>query len=228
MKKTVMSFLLLLSYPALAANINMTGIVPGIGGASKKVISLAERKFIGVEQQQTDFSCGAASLATILKYSYNIPTKEKWVMDGMLAMSDPELVAQYGFSMLDMKNYVEMLGMEAKGFKVSAENINQLKIPSIVLLDIKGFHHFVVLKKIDSEQRVYLADPALGNQIIEMDEFLAGWNNIVLAIVGEGYNKHSILANPALPLTARGRDGRFVPVSDAALMEFGFNYKDLL
>ena len=228
MKKIVMSFLLLLSYPALAANINMTGIVPGIGGASKKVISLAERKFIGVEQQQTDFSCGAASLATILKYSYNIPTKEKWVMDGMLAMSDPELVAQYGFSMLDMKNYVEMLGMEAKGFKVSAENINQLKIPSIVLLDIKGFHHFVVLKKIDSEQRVYLADPALGNQIIEMDEFLAGWNNIVLAIVGEGYNKHSILANPALPLTARGRDGRFVPVSDAALMEFGFNYKDLL
>ena len=228
MKKTVMSFLLLLSYPALAANINMTGIVPGIGGASKKVISLAERKFIGVEQQQTDFSCGAASLATILKYSYNIPTKEKWVMDGMLAMSDPELVAQYGFSMLDMKNYVEMLGMEAKGVKVSAENINQLKIPSIVLLDIKGFHHFVVLKKIDSEQRVYLADPALGNQIIEMDEFLAGWNNIVLAIVGEGYNKHSILANPALPLTARGRDGRFVPVSDAALMEFGFNYKDLL
>ncbi len=228
MKRLLISTLLCLSYPALAANINMTGIVPGIGGASKKVISLAERKFIGVEQQQTDFSCGAASLATILKYSYNIPTKEKWVMDGMLAMSDPELVAEYGFSMLDMKNYVEMLGMEAKGFKVSAENIDQLKIPSIVLLNIKGFHHFVVLKKIDSERRVYLADPALGNQIVEMDEFLAGWNNIVLAIVGEGYDKHSILANPALPLTARGRDGRFVPVSDAALMEFGFNYKDLL
>ena len=228
MKRLLISTLLCLSYPALAANINMTGTVPGIGGASKKVISLAERKFIGVEQQQTDFSCGAASLATILKYSYNIPTKEKWVMDGMLAMSDPELVAEYGFSMLDMKNYVEMLGMEAKGFKVSAENIDQLKIPSIVLLNIKGFHHFVVLKKIDSEQRVYLADPALGNHIISMDEFLAGWNNIVLAIVGEGYDKHSILANPALPLTARGRDGRFVPVSDAALMEFGFNYKDLL
>ena len=228
MKRILITTLLCLSYPALSANLNMTGIVPSIGGASKKVISLAERKFIGVEQQQTDFSCGAASLATILKYSYNIPTKEKWVMDGMLAMSDPELVAEYGFSMLDMKNYVEMLGMEAKGFKVSADNIDQLKIPSIVLLNIKGFHHFVVLKKIDSERRVYLADPALGNQVVEMDEFLAGWNNIVLAIVGEGYNKHSILANPALPLTARGRDGRFVPVSDAALMEFGFNYKDLL
>lgn len=228
MKLRLISTLLFLSFSTIAADINMTGIVPGIGGASKKVISLSERKFIGVEQQQTDFSCGAASLATILKYSYNIPTKEKWVMDGMLAMSDPELVAQYGFSMLDMKNYVEMLGMEAKGFKVSAENINQLTIPSIVLLDIKGFHHFVVLKKIDNENRVYLADPALGNQIVTMDEFLAGWNNIVLAIVGEGYDKHSILANPALPFTARGRDGRFVPVSDAALMEFGFNYKDLL
>lgn len=218
----------LISTSSLAATINMTGVVPGVGGASKNVISLAERRFIGVEQQQTDFSCGAASVATILKYSYNMPTNEKWVMDGMLAMADPEQVAQYGFSMLDMKNYVEMLGMQARGFRVKGENISQLKIPSIVLLDIKGFHHFVVLKKIDNEQRVYLADPALGNKIISMDEFLAGWNNIVLAIVGQGYDKYSVLANPAPPLTARGRDGRFVPVSDAALMEFGFNYKDLL
>ncbi|MBO1519220.1 C39 family peptidase [Oceanisphaera pacifica] len=228
MKLLLTSLLLFLSYSTSAANLNMTGIVSGVGGSSKKVISLAERRFIGVEKQQTDFSCGAASVATILKYSYNVPTKEKWVMDGMLAMSDPELVAQYGFSMLDMKNYVEMLGMQAKGFKVSAEDINQITIPSIVLLNIKGFHHFVVLKTIDSENRVYLADPALGNQIVEMDEFLAGWNNIILAIVGDNYNKHSILANPSPPLTARGRDGRFVPVSDAALMEFGFNYKDLL
>ncbi|MBU3825286.1 MAG: C39 family peptidase [Candidatus Oceanisphaera merdipullorum] len=228
MRILLISALLCISYSTMAASINMTGVVSGVGGASKKVISLAERRFIGVEQQQTDFSCGAASVATILKYSYNIPTKEKWVMDGMLAMSDPELVAKYGFSMLDMKNYVEMLGMEAKGFKVNAEDINQLSIPSIVLLNIKGFHHFVVLKKIDSENRVYLADPALGNTIIGMDEFLSGWNNIILAIVGKGYDKHSILANPAPPVTARGRDGRFVPVSDAALMEFGFNYKDLL
>ena len=228
MKPYIISVLLFLSIPTLAAEINMTGLVPGIGGASKKVISLAEQRFIGIEQQQTDFSCGAASVATILKYSYNIPTKEKWVMDGMLAIANPELVAQYGFSMLDMKHYVEMLGMEAKGFKVSAENIDQLKIPAIVLLNLKGFHHFVVLKKIDSEGRVYLADPALGNKIIDKEEFLDGWNNIVLAIVGKGYDKHSILANPALPITARGRDGRFAPVSDAALMEFGFNYKDLL
>lgn len=228
MKLLIISVLLTLSFPTLAAQINMTGVVSGMGSSSKRVISLTERKFIGVEKQQTDFSCGAASVATILKYSYNMPTNEKWVMDGMLAMADPELVSQFGFSMLDMKNYVEMLGMEAKGFQVKSENIGELTIPSIVLLNLNGFHHFVVLKKVDAQQRVYLADPALGNKIIPMEEFLAGWNNIVLAIVGQGYDKNSILANPALPLTARGRDGRFTPVSDAALMEFGFNYKDLL
>ncbi|WP_417618402.1 C39 family peptidase [Oceanisphaera sp.] len=228
MKLLLIGVLLSCSFTSLAASINMTGVVPGTGGASKKVISLAERRFIGVEKQQTDFSCGAATLATILKYSYNMPTNEKWVMDGMLAMADPDLVAQYGFSMLDMKAYVEMLGMQAKGFKVKGEDLEQLKIPSIVLLNLGGFHHFVVLKKVDSQQRVYLADPALGNKIIDMDEFLAGWNNIVLGVIGPGYDKYSILANPALPLTARGRDGRFTPVSDAALMEFGFHHKDLL
>lgn len=228
MRLLLISVLLSYSFTAAAAQINMTGVVSGVGSSSKKVMSLAERKFIGVEKQQTDFSCGAASVATILKYSYNMPTNEKWVMDGMLAMSDPELVAQYGFSMLDMKNYAEMLGMEAKGFKVKAENIAQLTIPSIVLLNLNGFHHFVVLKKIDEQQRVYLADPALGNKVISMDDFLSGWNNIILAIVGQNYDDNSILANPSPPLTARGRDGRFVPVSDAALMEFGFNYKSLL
>lgn len=228
MKLLLISALLLTPSLTFASYINMTSVVPGVGGASKKITSLTERNFIGVERQQTDFSCGAASVATILKYSYDMPTNEKWVMDGMLAMADPELVSQYGFSMLDMKNYVEMLGMEAKGFQVSAEDITELTIPAIVLLNLNGFHHFVVLKKIDEQLRVYLADPALGNKIIPMDKFLAGWNNIILAVVGQGYNKHSILANPSPPLTARGRDGRFTPVSDAALMEFGFNYKDLL
>ncbi|MDV2857271.1 C39 family peptidase [Oceanimonas sp. CAM02] len=229
--KVLKSYLLigvLLSIPSHASSIDMTGTVPGIGTSSKKVVSIADRKFLGVVKQQTDFSCGAASVATILKYSYNMHTNEKWVLDGMLAMANPDQVAQFGFSMLDMKNYVEMLGMEAKGFKIKDKEIVKLKIPSIVLLDIKGFQHFVVIKKVDSENRVYLADPALGNKIVEMDEFLAGWNNIVLAIIGKDYDKYSILANPAPPLTARGRDNRFVPVSDAALMEFGFNYKDLL
>lgn len=228
MKLLVMGVLLSFSFSGLAADLNMTGVVPGSGGASKQVTSLAERRFIGVEKQQTDFSCGAASLATILKYSYNMPTNEKWVMDGMLAMADPELVAQYGFSMLDMKAYVEMLGLQAKGLKIKSENLHRLQIPTIVLLNLDGFHHFVVLKKVDSQQRVYLADPALGNKIISMEDFLAGWNNILLGIIGPGYDKESLLANPAPPLTARGRDGRFAPVSDAALVEFGFHHKDLL
>lgn len=218
----------LLSFFATAAGISTNGIVPGGGDWRKPVTSLKEQKFIGMVRQQTDFSCGAAALATILKYSYHINTNEQWVMDGMLAMSDPTMVARYGFSMLDMKGYVEMIGMEARGYSVESDALYHLVVPVIVLLNINGFHHFVVLKKVDEDGRVYISDPALGNKTIDMDEFEPAWNNIILAVVGRGYDKNSILSNPRGPLTARGKTNRFVPVSDAALMEFGFSHKDLL
>ena len=69
-------------------------------------------------QQKTDFSCGAAALATILRQAYWLDVDEQQIIEGMLAHADRTVRVQ-GFSMLDMKRYVESLGMRARGYRVA-------------------------------------------------------------------------------------------------------------
>lgn len=221
--------LLLLFCPAAwSATMPMGDHLPALGDLDKPVQSILERRYANIERQHTDFSCGAAAVATILRYSYGQATNERWVMDGMMAMADPNQVKRYGFSMLDMKQYVQMLGMRARGYRLSDEKLRQVRVPTIVLLNIRGYQHFAVLRAIDKQDRVYLADPALGNRVMTFKEFKNSWNGILLAVIGSGYRADSPLANPSPPLSVRGKDGLFAPVNETSLLEFGFQSKELM
>lgn len=216
-----------LSAPAYAADIQFGGVLPGGGVISKNMISMRDAKYVEMVPQQTDFSCGAAALATILKYAYNRPVTESDVIEGMMKVSDLELVRQKGFSMLDIKRYVESLGMRGRGYKVVPGTLESIRIPTIVLLDYKGYKHFVVLKKATPEE-VYIADPALGNRIMKRAEFDADWNGIVFAVIGQGFNRDSVLMQPKPAITARNTENTFKPLTDAELFDYGFIRADML
>lgn len=193
---------------------------------NKQVISVREQHFVEMVPQQTDFSCGAAALATILNYAYNFQFTEAQVIEGMLKVSNKEIVQNRGFSLLDIKNYVETLGLRGRGYPVEAEILERIKIPTITLLDIKGYKHFIVLKK-TTEDKVYIADPALGNRVMDKQDFIKGWNNIVFAVIGDGFDRNSILLQPKEPLTARTSVDNWRPLTDAELLEFGFYRSEL-
>ncbi len=203
------------------------GILPSGTVIKKNVISLREHRYINLVQQQTDFSCGAASLATILRYAYGLDVTEEDMLDGLFAVSDPAVVEQQGFSLLNIKHYIERVGFRGRGYKLDERTLDELKIPTIVLLDLNGYKHFVVLKR-SAEDRVYLADPALGNKIMPKEEFMKNWNGIVFAIIGKGFNRQSVLLNPPPPLTARNLIDVFAPITNAELLEYGFGHTDLL
>jgi predicted double-glycine peptidase len=217
--------LLSAAFHAEAANIRLGGVLPGGGVYHKNIVSLREARYLNLVPQQTDFSCGAAALATILRYAYGRPVGEGEVLEGMMRQADPELVKQQGFSLLDIKNYVQTLGYRGRGYRLSAEQLAQVKIPVIVLLDIKGYRHFVVVKKTTAD-KVYIADPALGNKVMTHAEFAAGWNGIVFAVIGRGFDRESVLLNPPAPLTVRRASLRS-PVTDAELLDFGFTRAEL-
>lgn len=200
-------------------------VVPGTM-VNKRVESMRELKYENLVEQQTDFSCGAASLATILKYAYGADTSEREVLKGMLNVADAEKVRKRGFSLLDLKNYVESIGLRGRGYKVENDTLGDVAIPTIVLLEIDGYKHFVVLKKA-SGNRVYVGDPALGNKIMDRKEFLKAWNNIIFAVVGEGFDRDTVLLKPDQPLTARKLHDVFAPVPKAKLLDFGFRHADL-
>ncbi|OLF54166.1 C39 family peptidase [Pseudomonas chlororaphis] len=224
MRVATLSLLLCLTGLAQAAQMPVAAL-PGGNLVFKQVQSVRERKFADLVEQKTDFSCGAAALATVLRQAYWLDVDEEHIIKGMLANADQNLVRTQGFSMLDMKRYIESIGMRARGYRIPPEKLEAVTIPVVVLMDIRGYKHFVVMQRAQKDW-VYIGDPVLGHKRYSHEDFVKGWNGIVFAIIGPGYDKANALLDPPNPLTAKNKLDTFNPVKDAELMDFGFIQSD--
>src|SRR5262245_28731959 len=130
----------------------------------KPVRSLLEIRQEGVIIQKWETTCAAAALATVLTYSRNDPISEKLVAQAMLRSTDPiKVKVRGGFSLLDMKRFVETRGFKGAAYKgLSIEGLLTLDSP-IVPIDFHGNPHFVVVRGLNTGGEVHLADPAFGN-----------------------------------------------------------------
>ncbi|WP_336985697.1 C39 family peptidase [Altererythrobacter aquiaggeris] len=163
--------------------------IPGAGQIEVKVRSLADLRFQNMTRQSRDLSCGAAAVATLLKHAYGLPAEEGAIIDEIFA-AVPEgarsKIAAEGFSLLELKRYVESRGFAAGGFELeSSEKLANLKVPVIALINVRGYNHFVVIKRVD-RGRVLIADPAFGNGRPTIEAFAGQWNGIILAVAKEG------------------------------------------
>ncbi|WP_026278973.1 C39 family peptidase [Thioalkalivibrio sp. ARh3] len=159
---------------------------PGvIGSMNVPVESLKDLRFRSIVQQQYDFSCGSAALATLLTYHYDRPTTEVETFDSMFRRGDQELIREQGFSMLDMKHYLEAeQGLPADGFRIGLDDLENLGVPAIAMIETRGYRHFVVIKGMEDGQ-VLVGDPALGVNSYSRNEFQRVWINDILFIVRE-------------------------------------------
>ncbi len=211
---------------ASAETMGIGGVIPGAGPIHVDVTSMRGLRYVNMVPQHTDFSCGAAALATILKYAYGRDVTEAQVIQGLFKVSDPQIVRTKGFSLLDLKNYVDTLGFRGRGYEVEPAVLDRIKIPVIVLLDINGYKHFVVFEKAEGDT-IYIGDPALGNRVMTREDFVKSWNNIVFAVIGKGFIKNTVLLNPSGPLTAKRLVNARTIVTNAQLIDFGFTRADL-
>lgn len=213
---------------ARAGDIRFAGVLPDGAVYTGQVTSMREARFANMVRQHTDYSCGAAALATILRYGYGLDVDENTVIEGMLSVSDAELVKQRGFSLLDIKHYVELLGMRGRGYRVSEERLRSLRVPALVLMNVNGFRHFVVLKQVLHGQ-VELADPMLGNRSMPLADFIASWpSHALFVVIGSGFDRNTVLLQPERRPSARELYARHGPITDAELLDFGFSNADLL
>ena len=81
MRLVAVLLLLALTGPTWAGQVAI--VMPGGGLMYKKVESIRERKFANLVEQKTDFSCGAAALATILRQAYWMDVDEDHIIKGM-------------------------------------------------------------------------------------------------------------------------------------------------
>jgi predicted double-glycine peptidase len=140
------------------------------------VRSLQEIRQEGVVIQKWDASCGAAALATVLTYSLQDPVSEREVASGMLHMTEPLKVKHRGgFSLLDMKHYVETRGFTGTGYREMTFNqLLAFQSPIVPILQY-GNPHFIVVRGLDHYGRVNIADPGFGNRTMSVAKFESVW-----------------------------------------------------
>jgi predicted double-glycine peptidase len=129
-----------------------------------------ERAFRTTIHQQFDFSCGSAAVATLLTFHYNRRVDEATVFRAMFAAGEQDKIRAQGFSLLDMKRYLEASGYQADGVQVSLDELAKVGVPAIALVSDNGYRHFVVVKGMQGH-RVILGDPAVGTRILERKHF---------------------------------------------------------
>src|SRR5260370_11080400 len=156
----------------------------GIGGAAftMNIESFQEKKYKAPLAQQYDFSCGSAALATLLTYNYNIPVSEQDVFKDMFDNGDKQVIAESGFSLLDIKNYLARRGLESNGYRAPLEKLAGVRLPAIVLINTRGYNHFVVLEGIH-DGWVLLADPANGMRSEPVGAFEDQWTGVFFLIL---------------------------------------------
>ena len=170
---------LLTTSSAWSGNISISLHGPGVS-FNVDVPSKPEARWDTVIRQKYDFSCGSAAVATLLTYHYEAPVSEETVFRAMYAKGDRSKIHTEGFSMLDMKRYLDAKGLHSDGFRMSLDKLESIGVPGIVLVNTKGYRHFVVIRGVD-DKRVLLADPAAGNRAISREDFEKIWGGAVLA-----------------------------------------------
>jgi len=184
---------------------------------NQPVQSVLEMRHDHVTIQKWDLSCGAAALATLLRYQFGEPVTEREIAGALMGRAEyvehPELIqVREGFSFLDLKRYVQ--SYRGAGL-YTGEGLGQLDLndlieraPLMVAVNALGYNHFVVFRGVMGD-RVLVADPAWGNRTMTIDKFQRMWLDY-----GEAIGHVGFVVEPAngqkLPNRLRPKPSDFV------------------
>lgn len=152
-------------------------------GSTGPVRSLLELRQDKIVMQEWDLSCGAAALTTLLRYQFGDSVTEKAVALGLIDrdiyIANPNLVKlRRGFSLLDLKRYVDAQGYLGSGFgNMTIADLVE-RAPILVPINVFGYNHFVIFRG-KLKNRILLADPAWGNRTMTVAKFESAWINYI-------------------------------------------------
>lgn len=133
-------------------------------------------------RQRYDYSCGAAALAILLHHYYRLPVSEESIVNFIIQKrGTAEALRRYrekkGFSLLDLKHAATSVGFHCLAYReMTLADLVALQAPAIVPIRTRGYDHFVVFRGCHDD-RVYLADPIVGNITMKASNFVAAWRD---------------------------------------------------
>jgi HlyB family type I secretion system ABC transporter len=121
-------------------------------------------------EQQSATDCGAACLVMIGRYwGKNLSINK---------LRDLANISRSGASMRSLSAAAESLGFATRPVKASLDKFAQQSLPAIAHWQGK---HYIVVYEITQKQ-VIIADPAIGQRQLSIQEFLAGWTGYALLL----------------------------------------------
>ncbi len=142
-----------------------------------------------IVMQRREYTCGAAVLATMIRYYWKENISEHKLLrdlDEMLSQEDIADRLVNGLTITDLRQLAVRNGFLATIGRLSFKQLTESKIPLIVAIKTNEYMHFVIFREFDG-QWVYLADPARGNIRIPAAQFTQEWQkNTVLVVIKKG------------------------------------------
>ena len=155
-------------------------------GKASSVSYLAIR-YTDVIEQSNEYTCGAAAVATLLTYFYDIPVSERDVLNLVyesMRVRGEKPEQGHGLTAYDLKEALESKGVETKGFLVKPAALQDYfargGLPVIIHLT-KPEKHFEVAVGMIGDQ-VVIADPSWGRSVIPLTELAKqrGYDGVIL------------------------------------------------
>lgn len=146
-----------------------------------------------ITKQEYDYSCGSAALATLLNFYLGEKLTEQQVIQGMMEYGDSKMIEERrAFSLLDMKQFVSVLGYQGAGYTAELEDLKALDKPCIVPIEFYGYKHFVVFRGMYKDH-MFFADPYMGNISFTVSEFQTMWHKNIVFLVTSSEVTHNAL-----------------------------------
>jgi predicted double-glycine peptidase len=144
---------------------------------NRTMVSYKDLKTRNIVMQQRDYSCGAAALATVLRFYWGDKVEEIDVLkqiEAILSVDDLRDRVENGLSIADLRRTAVKLGYQSAIGTMEVEKLKEAKVPVIVALQQEDYNHFVVVRGFCGSY-IYLADPIRGNVRMTVDEFSKQW-----------------------------------------------------
>jgi uncharacterized protein len=158
-------------------------------------------RYENVVGQADWFTCGAASIATLLKYYYGIDTTESEILNlALKAMEgsgkDPK---QSGLTLLSMQQALTGKNIRSKGLKISPQDLKNYfqkgGLPLILHVTKPQLHYIVAIGMINDW--IIIADPSWGRRILPLNSLIQdkGFEGIILITIPQNNQINAIKIN---------------------------------
>lgn len=152
------------------------------------VWSFKELRERNIVMQKLDYSCGAATLATIFRYYWGANVGEETFLRLMPKLKlTPEEIRdriENGLTLTDLRDLANLAGYQSSMGKVQFDELAEAKVPVIVGITVRKHDHFAVFRGTDGYY-AYLADPIRGNIRMPIDKFEKQWQKNAILVVAK-------------------------------------------